>query len=145
MRCAALTLAIALAAGGAARAQVPSGDVVRQVLDLERARFAADLRADAAALDTLLADDVVYVRSSGAVDTKAQYLRSLGASGPYALDSLVPGDLSVRVYGEAAVVTGRLVVKLRAQPAPYALRFTDVWERRSGRWQLVVFQATRLP
>ena len=114
MRCAALTLAVALAAGGAARAQVPS-------------------------------DDVVYVRSSGAVDTKAQYLRSLGASGPYALDSLVPGDLSVRVYGEAAVVTGRLVVKLRAQPAPYALRFTDVWERRSGRWQLVVFQATRLP
>jgi hypothetical protein len=87
----------------------------------------------------------MYVRSSGAVDTKAGYLRSLGASGPYALDSLVPGDLSVRVYGQAAVVTGRLVVKLRAQPAPYALRFTDVWERRSGRWQLVVFQATRLP
>jgi len=145
MRWVALILAILLAPTGAARAQVASDDVVRQVLDLERVRFAADLRADAAALDTLLADDVVYVRSSGAVDTKAQYIRSLGASGPYALDSLVPGDLSVRVYGQAAVVTGRLLVKLRAQPAPYALRFTDVWERRNGRWQLVVFQATRLP
>jgi hypothetical protein len=145
MRCAALTLAIALAAGGEALAQAPLDDVVRQVLDLERVRFAADLRADAVALDSLLADDMTYGRSSGAVDTKAEYLRSLGATGPYALDSLVPVDLAVRVFGEAAVVTGRLIVKLRAQPAPYAIRFTDVWARRGGRWQLVAFQATRLP
>jgi len=141
----AVALVLALAVSAVARAQEPADSVARRILDLDRLRFAADLRADAAALDSLLADDVTYVRSSGAVDGKAEYLRALGAAGSYALDSLVPLDLSVRVFGEAAVVTGRLIVKLRAQPAPYAIRFTDVWARRRGRWQLVAFQGTRLP
>jgi len=145
MRATALTLALVLAAAGTALAQVPADPMASRILELDRLRFAADLRADAAALDSLLADDVTYVRSSGAVDGKAEYLRSLGATGPYALDSLVPADLSVRVFGEAAVVTGRLIVKLRAQPAAYTIRFTDVWARRGGRWQLAAFQATRLP
>jgi len=144
MRVAAAMVALVLAVG-AARAQAPADPVERTILDLDRLRFAADLRADAVALDSLLADDMTYGRSSGAVDTKAEYLRSLGATGPYALDSLVPVDLAVRVFGEAAVVTGRLIVKLRAQPEPYTIRFTDVWARRGGRWQLVAFQATRLP
>ena len=145
MRRVVMVLTLALAAAGAAVAQAPADSVGGRILALDRLRFAADLRADAAALDSLLADDVTYVRSSGAVDGKAEYLRALGATGQYALDSLVPADLSVRVFGEAAVVTGRLIVKLRAQPAPYAIRFTDVWARRRGRWQLVAFQATRLP
>lgn len=140
-----VVVALVLAMASGARAQGPAGRVADRILELDRLRFAADLRGDAAALDSLLADDLTYVRSSGAVDTKAQYLRSLGATGPYALDSLVPTDLAVRVFGEAAVVTGRLIVKLRAQPAPYAIRFTDVWARREGRWRLVAFQATRLP
>ena len=145
MRPIVLALGLALVLPGAARAQESGDSVARRILDLDRLRFAADLRADAAALDSLLADDVTYVRSSGAADGKAEYLRALGATGAYALDSLVPMDLSVRVFGEAAVVTGRLVVKLRAQAAPYSIRFTDVWARRRGRWQLVAFQATRLP
>jgi ketosteroid isomerase-like protein len=145
MRQVAIALALVFAAAGAAGAQTPADSVGRRILELDRLRFAADLHADAAALDTLLADDVTYVRSSGAVDGKAEYLRALGATGPYALDSLVPADLTVRVFGDAAVVTGRLIVKLRAQPSPYAIRFTDVWARRRGRWQLVAFQATRLP
>jgi len=138
-------LALVLTGATAALAQQPADPVAGRVLELDRLRHAADQRADAAALDSLLADDVTYVRSSGAVDTKAEYLRSLGAGGPYALDSLVPTDLSVRVFGAAAVVTGRLIVKLRAQPAPYVIRFIDVWARRGGRWQLVAFQGTRLP
>jgi ketosteroid isomerase-like protein len=145
MRRVVMVLAVVFAAGGAAMAQTPRDSVGRRILELDRLRFAADLNADAAALDSLLADDVTYVRSSGAMDGKAEYLRALGATGSYALDSLVPADLSVRVFGEAAVVTGSLIVKLRAQPAPYTIRFTDVWARRRGQWQLVAFQATRVP
>lgn len=139
-----LACALTLAMAGSAPAQQPGDSLVQRILELDRFRHAADLRADARALDTLLADDLTYVRSSGAVDGKAEYLRALGATGQYALDSLVPVDLSARVFGDAAVVTGRLIVKLRAQPAPYTIRFTDVWARRRGRWQLVAFQATRV-
>jgi hypothetical protein len=112
---------------------------------LTRWRVLADFRADRAALDTLLADELSYARSSGVLHSKAQVLALVGAGGPYQLDSSTPDSLAARVYGDAAVVTGLLTVKLTAQPAPYTLRFTDVWARRGSRWQLVAFHAARLP
>lgn len=121
------------------------GAAPARFVELTRARIAADFRADRAALDTLLADDLSYARTSGLLHTKAQVLALVGAGGPYQLDSSTPDSLAARVYGDAAVVTGLLTVKLTAQPAPYTLRFTDVWARRAGRWQLVAFHASRLP
>ncbi|MCC6317370.1 MAG: nuclear transport factor 2 family protein [Gemmatimonadaceae bacterium] len=115
------------------------------LLRLARWHFEADFKADRTALDTLLADDLSYGRSSGALHTKAQVLALVGASGPFALDYSTPDSLVARAYDDAGVVTGRLTVKLTAQPAPYTLRFTETWVRRGGRWQLVAFQATRLP
>lgn len=115
------------------------------LLRVARWRFEADFKADKASLDTLLADDLTYGRTSGVRHTKAEVLALVGAGGPYALDYSTPDSLMARVYGETGVVTGLLKVKLTAQPAPYTLRFTDTWVRRRGRWQLVAFQATRLP
>ncbi|MBI3793060.1 MAG: RidA family protein [Gemmatimonadetes bacterium] len=43
------------------------------------------------------------------------------------------------------VVNGILNVKLSAQKSPYRIRFVDVWAQRGARWQLIAFQATRLP
>lgn len=117
----------------------------RALLRLTEARVAADFRADRVALDSLLADDLTYARSSGVMDDKARVLAEVGPGGPYQLDYLTPDSLQVRAYGSVGVVTGILRVKLSAQPAPYRIRFTDVWAERRGRWQLVAFQATRLP
>lgn len=117
----------------------------RTLLRLTEARVSADFTADRAALDTLLADDLTYARSSGVMDDKAKVLAEVGPGGPYQLDYLTPDSLHARAYGSVGVVTGILRVKLSAQPAPYRIRFTDVWAKRRGRWQLVAFQATRLP
>lgn len=116
-----------------------------QLLRLTEARVAADFAADRAALDTLLADDLTYARSTGVVDGKAAVLAQVGPTGPYALDALTPDSLRARSLGGTGVVTGLLHIKLKAQPAPYRVRFTDVWAQRGGRWVLVAFQATRLP
>jgi hypothetical protein len=121
--------------------RAPQDDLLRLV----RWRFEADFKADKAALDSLLGDDLTYGRTSGVRHTKAEVLNLVGAGGPFALDYSTPDSLAARIYGEAGVVTGLLKVKLTAQPASYTLRFTDVWVRRNGRWQLVAFQATRLP
>lgn len=54
-------------------------------------------------------------------------------------------DLSVRVFGDAAVVTGRSTATTGgAKPSTLALRFTDVFVRLGGRWQIVASQATQL-
>jgi hypothetical protein len=135
---------LALAAT-AAPAQAQSVPPAPAFVALTRARLAADFRADRAALDTLLAEDLAYGRSSGVVHDKRQVLALVGAGGPYQLDRSDPDSLVARVEGQVGVVRGLLTVKLTAQPAPYTLRFLDVWARRGDRWQLVAFQATRLP
>jgi ketosteroid isomerase-like protein len=127
------------------RSTPPASATEAQLLRLTEARVAADFAADRAALDTLLAADVSYARSSGVVDDKAAVLAQVGPTGPYALDYLTTDSLRARVLGSSGVVTGVLRVKLKAQAAPYRIRFTDVWMERGGRWQLVAFQATRLP
>jgi hypothetical protein len=121
-----------------------AGDPSR-LLRLTEARVAADFRADRAALDSLLAADLTYVRSSGVLDDKSAVLAQVGPGGPYQLDYLTPDSLQGRVYGTVGIVNGILRVKLSAQPAPYRIRFTDVWAERNGRWQLIAFHATRLP
>lgn len=134
-----------LAAAMLVPAVASAQSAVDGLLRVARWRFEADFKADKAALDTLLADDLTYGRTSGVRHTKSEVLGLVGAGGPYALDYSTPDSLVARVYGETGVVTGLLKVKLTAQPAPYTLRFTDTWVRRQGRWQLVAFQATRLP
>lgn len=138
----ALAACIALAPAASARAQ---DDLPARLRRLVEARVRADFTADRAALDTLLADDLTYARSSGVVDDKRGVLAQLGPAGPYALDRLAPDSLVARAFGEAGVVTGILHIQLRAQPTPYRIRFTDTWVLRGARWQLVAFQATRLP
>ena len=137
----AATLAATLLAPVTVHAQASVDGLLR----VARWRFEADFKADKAALDTLLAADLTYGRTSGVRHTKTEVLGLVGAGGPYALDYSTPDSLVARVYGETGVVTGLLKVNLTAQPAPYTLRFTDTWVRRQGRWQLVAFQATRLP
>ncbi len=115
------------------------------LIRLTTARYAADFKADRASLDTLLAPDVAYGRSSGVLDTKAGVLKEVGPGGPYQLDYLTPDSLRARRFGNTGVVNGIVLVKLSAQKSPYRIRFTDVWALRGTRWQLVSFQATRLP
>jgi hypothetical protein len=134
---------VLLLCASAVEAQPPT--TAQQMIALTRSRIAADFRADQAALDSLLADDLTYARTSGVLHSKSQVLALVGAGGPYQLDSSTPDSLAARVYGDVGVVNGLLTVKLTAQPAPYTLRFTDVWARRGSRWQLVAFHASRLP
>lgn len=135
----------AIGVSALARDAVAQSPAEQRLLRLTEARVTADFRADRASLDTLLASDLTYARSSGVLDDKAKVLAEVGPGGPYALDYLTPDSLRARSYGTTGVVTGILRVKLKAQAAPYRIRFTDVWVERGGRWQLAAFQATRLP
>jgi ketosteroid isomerase-like protein len=59
---------------------------------------------------------------------------------------MTPGEMTVRVYGNAAVITGQSSVKasVGGQDMSAELRFTDVWIKRGDRWQAVASQVTRI-
>ena len=58
---------------------------------------------------------------------------------------MVPREMNVRVYGDAAVITGRSTIKANVdgQPVTGDYRFTDVWVKRDD-WQAVASQVTRI-
>ena len=56
-----------------------------------------------------------------------------------AYQSITTAEVRVRVYGNAAVETGRstMVGQDRGKAVPRDNRFTRVWVMTGGRWQLV--------
>jgi len=52
----------------------------------------------------------------------------------------------VRLYGDVAVVTGRATPKGIADGREFGepIRYSRVYVKRDGRWQVVLFQQTRI-
>ena len=124
----------------------PGSAAAPDVQKLEAQRFDAMIRGDAAALDALLADDLVYTHASGKVDTKASFLDDIKA-GQLRYKVIRPEDPKLSVYGDTAVATGlaSFEVNNHGQELNMKLRYTDVWVNRGGQWRMVAWQSTRLP
>ena len=116
------------------------------VLKAENDRFAAMQKADASALEKLLGADLSYTHTNAVVQTKDEFISDL-KTGTLKYLSIEPKDQKVRVYGNVAVVTGGAAVHiiLRGTEQSFQLRYTDVHVNRSGAWQLIAWEATRLP
>ena len=117
-------------------------DVTQTILDLEDQRLAAMVAADVDALDRILADDLSYVHTSAAIDTKESLTTGL-ASGRLNYESISPTDRTVREYGSCAIVRGQAHVHVNGNH--FTLEFTVVYVRPSGDWQMTSWHATRLP
>ncbi|HEV8241577.1 MAG TPA: nuclear transport factor 2 family protein [Thermoanaerobaculia bacterium] len=113
-------------------------DQVSTLKQLDQERIQAQIGADAAALDRLYAEDFIGIGPSGTVRTKAQVIADF-TSGSLRFQSITTDDVQWRVYGDTAVETGRstMVGQDKAKAVPRDNRFTRVWVKRHGRWQLV--------
>jgi ketosteroid isomerase-like protein len=106
-----------------------------QVLDFGRRWAAAELAGDTTALGPLLADDFVCVGPLGFVLTKEQYLQSRW-SGDLKQAAFSWEDVSVRLYGDAALAVGTQVQRTTYQGRDASGRFrvTQALVRRGGEW-----------
>ena len=105
---------------------------------LDHDRIQAQIGANAAALDRLYAEDFIGIGPSGIVRTKAQVIADF-MSGSLRFQSITTDDVRWRVYEDTAVETGRstMIGQDRGKAVPRDNRFTRVWVKRQGRWQLV--------
>jgi ketosteroid isomerase-like protein len=112
---------------------------------LERGWNDAFYRKDVAFIENLLADEFVATYDDGRIGDKATEL-ALVTAFDQQVQSATPEDFAVRVYRDTAVVwfTLRLVGLKDGQRSEMALRYTDVWIIRDGRWQCVSSQSTRV-
>jgi uncharacterized protein (TIGR02246 family) len=107
-------------------------------------RYVAALKAkDAATLQSIWADDLTFINLRGDVQTKAQRLADI-QSGANKFDSLEVSERTVKVYGDAAVMTSLTTLKGQygGREAGGQFRVTNVFVRRGGQWQIVSLQMT---
>ncbi len=115
----------------------------RELRQLEDNIADAVVRRDTAFVDRVWAEEFVYTGVRGEVKTKADILAELRA-GDLQFEVLKFDDIRVRVYGDAAVVTGRATTKGRSKQGEISgeFRYSRVYVNRCGAWQLVAFQGT---
>jgi hypothetical protein len=97
-------------------------------------------RSDVAALDGLLAERYVHADGSGGVQHRAAWLADAGRPRNVAITC---DDLSVRVQGRIAVVTGSDLITTSERAE--TLRFTQVWVKRGTGWRRAAFRAVPSP
>jgi len=118
----------------------------QMIIDLDKKRMQAMTEKDVAALEALLADDLVYTHSSARLDTKQSLIANM-KSGATVYSSIEPSDVKAQDLGDAVVLTGAAWIKVvsKGKELDFGVRFTDAYAKRNGRWQMVVWQSTRLP
>ena len=114
-----------------------------EIKKAEAERSTAQVRGDASKLDELLASEFMEVNAAGQIRTKQENIDG-HKSGQTHWERFDLDDLSVRVYGETAVVTGRSTRKgtFAGRDISGRSRYTRYYIRRQGRWQ-AIFQHSR--
>jgi ketosteroid isomerase-like protein len=120
-------------------------DNAAMIIELDRKRMTAMAEKDVAALRELLADDLIYTHSSARLDTKQSLIGNM-ESGSTVYQAVEPSDVKAQDLGSAVVLTGIAKIRVTSggKPNAFAVRFTDVYANRGGKWQMVTWQSTRL-
>jgi hypothetical protein len=119
---------------------------VKEITELEQRRASAVVHRDTDFLDKNTAPDSVRILPTGVLETKSQLLGDL-KSGVLTYSSIDVDEVSVKIYGNTAVVAGRSEFRGQRDGKPFngRCRFSRVWINRNGDWQEVLFQLTAIP
>jgi ketosteroid isomerase-like protein len=125
------------------QAQAPDTDVT--LARLEREWNAAHVQGDATSLERIFADDLVVVVPGMRPLSKADSLGMFKVGG-MRFDRYESLDIQSRVYGDTAIVTGRIrrTRSIAGKTMDDDWRFTKVYLRRAGNWQVVSFHASNV-
>jgi len=126
--------------------QLPERDPVEHLKDLQQQLARAWVAGDRDAIERIIAPEWTVTGPDGRISTRADVLREVFETRTHRISFLTVDDVRVRVFGEAAVVTGRTRGRGESGSTPYdvEIRFTDMFVRRDGRWQAVASHASQV-
>lgn len=127
------------------RETVDSAAIEAELLRIENDWPRVIREKDVAAVRRVEADDAIFIYPDGTVGDKAQDIKDM-ESGALSADSWEVTDLKVKVLdNDAALVSGRSIVKGGKYKMPDGksidisgeYRFIDTFARREGQWKLI--------
>lgn len=136
-----LLAALLLVAGG-------SPDVSRDVLLEVGDRFdQAQIGQDRAALEAMVASDLVFVGSDGARQGRAEFIAGWMDPNVRFDPVTITSRYALPLGPESGVVGGEAVLRGTAAGSPFTsrIRFSDTFRLIDGQWRAVHIQATRVP
>ena len=115
------------------------------IKSIEQEMLTALLKGDISANERYLAHDVVFTGPDGEVLDKTRLNADL-KSGALKMQSSTFSDMKVRVHGDTAVVTYGTTDKgtYKGKDISGQFRWTDVFERRNGNWQVVATHGSQV-
>jgi len=118
----------------------------RQLIELERQLSDALVKQDAAVLDRLWSNDLVFTFPNGKVSSKAERLASQKPSDQPSQSTNLNDQVKVYFYGNTAVVTVLSTWRGKAGAQEYSDQYqaTHVWVKQLGRWQLVAAHVSQV-
>jgi ketosteroid isomerase-like protein len=134
-----ITAALSANAQTAAKPE-PNNSAERSVLKVTQEWLTAEINVDRAALNVIIADDFLGTGPRGNIVSKKDVIPKEGTGHGLNISGQ---DLKVRVFGDAAIVTGLGVPK--GPPDRPELRMTVVFVKRGDRWQMVSGHLSRVP
>jgi len=106
----------------------------------------AHVKGDSATLARLWADDLEVAVPKMPVMRKGELIKFVD-SGRMKFQRYETSDLNFRIYGQSAVVTGRVLRKreINGRAVEDDWRFTKVYQRTADGWRVVSFHASEGP
>ncbi len=112
--------------------------VLAEVEAVSKAYDFAITQRDLPALESILAKAAVFTTATGRVMERAAVLEMLAKPETH-YESVESQDVVRRLAGNVVVETGLVKVrgKRKGLPIDEVQRYTDVWQKLDGRWQLI--------
>ena len=119
---------------------------VGPLTELQQILAKAWLAGDRARIEQIIAPEWRLTLPDGSRTDRAVVLAQVFETGAHKIRRLEVDEVDARVFGEAAIVTGRTHSVGESDGTPYDvyIRFTDTFIRRDGRWQAVASHASLL-
>ena len=114
---------------------------VEVLRDLNGQYIHSVVHSDVARFTEILADDFLCTNPDGSLVDKPQFLKQTAV--PVSFTDFDVDDLRIRVLGDVAIIHGRTRFALKDGRRGHG-QYTDVWEKRQGRWLAVSAHVTRL-
>jgi ketosteroid isomerase-like protein len=124
-------------------AQAPRAAILPPI-QLEEQWTRALVQRDARTFDRLLAPGFVYTEDASVMN-RDEVIKSV--SGPDRVEWARNEGMKVHDFGDVQVITGVLHLRGKGKRGAFDRRFqfTDTWQRRNGRWQIIAAQDYLIP
>lgn len=111
---------------------------IEETIKANLVKFDAAAKAgDAAALNSILAEELTFGHSSAKFENKAECVAALVKTKP----TYTHRDVKVRVYGNTALVD----MNMHIEPQGFDIAVLQVWVKKGKDWLMVARHSTRLP